>query len=1027
MTVYLIFGNTVTPDGELISSDANYTNARNGSNLATIGPADGVSLLGQQLQSGTYKAWEYFMEFTISGIAATEKVVSAYFDVFNIYSIGAPARDIEIRERDFGASLTTADWVPGGTLGSLSLLGTIQDVQNAPGNLRGLRAGSDTLRTRVTGTNPLRVVASSSKLRSGTAPTTSEYNGVNTPEGGGTSNDPMLVVETIRQSTMVFVGGQGHVQLSDGTEAYLEFNGDFTTPSVAVKRFDGTSVSTLATLVLSTSFSVQQYALQQLAITRDSSDNLYILGVAPNLPNRLVGKALEKTGASTWTERTTISSDLPAYVTSASSFTNNVVAVWHNTGGNGMCMVAVSRAAHTGKTGMMHYATVNCDAMLAGAGTLIAKSGTLASFMSLYSSAEYVDYPNETGTGLDICNLGSSVGGTSGAIATYDADDNVAVQGYNIASDGTITNRAGVGGRPNAAIFHDPNSKLRVIPIDSSRFVTISGGRVVVWSWSSSYFGFEDMGAIVASFPTASALNATSAWDAMYDENFNVLWIYYLDVADSRLLKKTSIDMSTYQANIDEVSVATIGASGSTDVSLRVARGFIAGRNVRVSIANITSGGVHSTQYVNDSINLPPVAPTLAAVAPFDASASKTLTWTFNDPNAGDTQSAYELQIVKVSDSSTVVSTGKVTSTQAQRVITAATLTNGETYQWRVRTWDFEDEVGPYSAYGQFDTSTAGTLTIIAPSVDNDPGNITADYTVTWSVTGATQAAYKVRVIRTSDSAVHSDTGWVASVATSKVITGLSSGVEYRVEVTARSGALVETNTAQRLITPAFSNPMTPTIVLTNETAYVHVVVNNPTPTGDLPEVTTNQLYRRKSGETDWVHIANLGYNGSYNDYAVGSGIWYEYYVLGIANSSQSASAIGNIVVTSFKGVYIHDPDDPAGTITHFLYGNLTRKSDVSVSATSMKFVGRTSPVFDFGDNEEENVSATFDVPFGDEWLSGVSYLQNLVRGRDVFCYRDNRGRVIFGVAGGVGVSDQRWGSAVGMTVERADYTEMVS
>src|SRR5690606_19300881 len=68
------------------------------------------------------------------------------------------------------------------------------------------------------------------------------------------------------------------------------------------------------------------------------------------------------------------------------------------------------------------------------------------------------------------------------------------------------------------------------------------------------------------------------------------------------------------------------------------------------------------------------------------------------------------------------------------------------------------------------------------------------------------------------------------------------------------------------------------------------------------------------------------------------------------------------------EGVWIHDPEDPEGTIHHFRFGRNNKSGSIEVGGTEPSFAGRTFPVSDFGDHEKYSISVTVQV------LSGPDY-----------------------------------------------------
>jgi hypothetical protein len=188
--------------------------------------------------------------------------------------------------------------------------------------------------------------------------------------------------------------------------------------------------------------------------------------------------------------------------------------------------------------------------------------------------------------------------------------------------------------------------------------------------------------------------------------------------------------------------------------------------------------------------------------------------------------------------------------------------------------------VGPYSGFSQFSTSNTGVVNITYPSTDNDPSIITASFLLQWTVTGATQAQYRIWVYRTLDEVLLQDTGWVASTATSHQLSGLESDVEHRIELQVRDSLLVESNVATVLVTPSYNRPEVPIVTVTSfpENGYIRIDVSNPEPQGDRPNPTSNEVYRRKVGETISYLVGTIPPNSFINDYEAASRTQYEYW-----------------------------------------------------------------------------------------------------------------------------------------------------
>lgn len=845
MTVTVVFGKT--SDGYLWNYDASYATARNG-------PAEGVNngtngFVGQNNNGGQYAAFESFIGFDYPAIPDTERVTAAMIRV-KPASVLAPSVATELYAIGFawsGGGLTVADWrTPTQLNASGNRIDALWGVINQA-NGKHAYAGSDEFLAAMIPVTSMESVVVTNRMRSGTTPTTDEGLSLWMSDLAGTADDPALIYTSAPRSTLYGVMG-AQVQLSDGTWAYLESNGA-TSPAITMyHKVKGTPRTTIATIPIGTTATdfFTPGGAQALALIADASDNLYVFGRVGNAENNLAGKAYTKGVGYTWTAQTTRSAAMPAISTAI----NQVVAAYHTTaGGLAHCIVGHTNGpAHpTVTTGVMN-ASVSLAHLRTGAGSFMLGSGIISNSLMPFVnySGRHNTYPNEVGSGMDVApalggnpEWGFFYGFQHGQIPGD--NDELASARYILNGTGTslshATSEPGLGwGRKDAA------GKVRVVPISPTTACFVSTDADAGWSltiYVQQHSG-TDAGSVtlegdaigpegITSFPDGPALAQSSAWDCIYNATENKLWIYYVDVANARRVMRTGFDLTTLQYDRQAVQVYLHASPTATVQALRVERNKPVTQTGLVSMAFI-DGTTRTLVTQDDTFNLAPTAPTLVPRANYDASVTAIFDWTFNDPNAGDTQSAYQLEISRVDNGVVALDTGKVTSTVSERSVAGATLTNGVEYRWRVRTYDALDAVSPWSGYGTFSTSAGGSVTITSPATDNLVGIVTDDYPVAWNVTGTTQAAY--RVILTRGGATVSDTNWVASTATTHTIAGMISDVEHTVSVQVRNAALVLSGIGTRKITPSFAVPEVPTLSATPnaEGGYVLVSVENPAP-----------------------------------------------------------------------------------------------------------------------------------------------------------------------------------------------------
>ncbi|WP_438449320.1 GBS Bsp-like repeat-containing protein [Gorillibacterium sp. sgz5001074] len=79
-----------------------------------------------------------------------------------------------------------------------------------------------------------------------------------------------------------------------------------------------------------------------------------------------------------------------------------------------------------------------------------------------------------------------------------------------------------------------------------------------------------------------------------------------------------------------------------------------------------------------------------------------TLAWSFTDPDSGNYQTQYQIQIYQDGTGSLVHDSGIVTSGTSSYTVPSGILVRGYTYRWQVRTWDNSGFASTYSNYAYF-------------------------------------------------------------------------------------------------------------------------------------------------------------------------------------------------------------------------------------------------------------------------------------------------------------------------------------
>jgi hypothetical protein len=300
--------------------------------------------------------------------------------------------------------------------------------------------------------------------------------------------------------------------------------------------------------------------------------------------------------------------------------------------------------------------------------------------------------------------------------------------------------------------------------------------------------------------------------------------------------------------------------------------------------------------------------------------------WRFSSTSVGETQTAYQIVIERNSDGAAVADTGQVTSiNQSGNVTIASTTFKATELRWKIRVWDGDNVVGPYSQPALFSAMDASTVAITAPTpaqVFASPvPNIT--WTFTPGTTGATQTKFRVFIDTQTTFIPVYDSGYITGAATSWAIPQgflINTGL-YRVTVTVHDSFDLE-NSQTVLFSVSFTAPAQPSFTLDGSgyptNSRVRVTWTNAT-----IDATFNfyRVYRRPTGGSTatWVKIFETNVNQAnytFDDYTAGANTSWDYAVV------QSADRFGADVESTRTGTPIIPADfyywliDPANNGT---------------------------------------------------------------------------------------------------------------
>ena len=195
-------------DGFIESSHAStYSTARSGGGTKVAPTTEVYLQIGQNYLGSEfgYYLYESFLSFDTSTIPDSAIISAVTLSLHGGGYVDQSTTDftIEARTYDWGASLTTADWVAGADLSSNTLLASRSTSGWSTSAYNDLTENGSNFVSAINKTGITRIILCSSRTKDGTTPTGAEYVNLGASEKSGTSNDPKLSVTYVLGPTTV--------------------------------------------------------------------------------------------------------------------------------------------------------------------------------------------------------------------------------------------------------------------------------------------------------------------------------------------------------------------------------------------------------------------------------------------------------------------------------------------------------------------------------------------------------------------------------------------------------------------------------------------------------------------------------------------------------------------------------------------------------------------------------------------------------------------------------------------------------
>lgn len=166
-------------DGQISCTSATYSNAREGTGTLSASTSATTGRVGQLLSGSNYICYELFGRFDLisAGIGVGDTITGASL-ICNIRADSSTTDfTLEARTRDWGTSLTTADYVAGSSLSGLTLLASIgtSGIGNPFTMTNSGTALVDACTTALAGDGWVKMIFCSDRHGAGTTPTGNEF------------------------------------------------------------------------------------------------------------------------------------------------------------------------------------------------------------------------------------------------------------------------------------------------------------------------------------------------------------------------------------------------------------------------------------------------------------------------------------------------------------------------------------------------------------------------------------------------------------------------------------------------------------------------------------------------------------------------------------------------------------------------------------------------------------------------------------------------------------------------------------
>lgn len=162
-------------DADIGSSDSSHATAVAGSGLHVANTSTAYLEIGDSFFSPTYYINEIFLSFDTSALPDDATIDDAVLDVYGNADNSSTDFTIECAAYDYGASLTTADWIDGTDAAGLTVLATRSTAGWSNAAYNAFSSAGDGLKSVISKTGNTRLALWPERVRTGSAPANSQF------------------------------------------------------------------------------------------------------------------------------------------------------------------------------------------------------------------------------------------------------------------------------------------------------------------------------------------------------------------------------------------------------------------------------------------------------------------------------------------------------------------------------------------------------------------------------------------------------------------------------------------------------------------------------------------------------------------------------------------------------------------------------------------------------------------------------------------------------------------------------------